>query len=74
MDSGKGNEPMLLDDADSRLHHGHMTADESVPDNMKPSKRQRTSELTVAQTKPLKAAGEDEEIGLNIFDNNETEP
>ena len=68
IDSGKGKEPMILDDADSRLDHVDMTTDESALDNMNPSKRQRTAQFTIAQFKSLEAADEEEEIGLNIFD------
>ena len=59
---------MILDDADSRLHHVDMTAEESVFQTMDPSKRRCTSVLIRGQRETLQPGDEDEEIGLSIFD------
>ena len=57
-----------MEDADSRLDNVHLTAEERPLDNSNPPKRRRTSSMTIAQTQPLQAADEDDEIGLYIFD------
>ena len=56
--SGKGKEPMDVDDADTWMGHADMMTHESALGNT----------MKTAQTQQLQAADEDEEMGLNLFD------
>ena len=56
--SGKGKEPMDVDDADTWMGHADMMTNESALGNT----------MKTAQTQQLQAADEDEEMGLNLFD------
>ena len=68
IDSGKGKEPMPVDEDDRRLDNDDLMANESVLGNMNPSKRRCTQFMIQAQTKPIQATNADDEMGLHIFD------
>ena len=63
--SGKGKEPMPVDEDDRRLDNDDLMANESVLDNLNPSKRRRMPEDPgMTMTYPQ----EDLEMGINIID------
>ena len=68
INSGKGKEPMSVEDADRRLNNADLNAEERPFDDTNPAKRRRTSCMTIDQTQPLEAVNDPDQIGLNILD------
>ena len=66
--SGKGKEPMPVDEDDRRLGNASMKGDESVINHINPSKRRRTHFIIPVQTEHLQAANVEDGMGLHIFD------